>query len=274
MDTTVFYSFYHKHLTFTRRMTENPIQNEFPFHSHGAVEIVFLKSGRLSYDVDGETVTLLPGKLIAIAPGVTHRVLPHEQTDYERYSAVIHLPLLPSGALDSFRKSYYLLHCAPGGELAELFERSDRIAHEFPEESHKTLFLALATELYYLLIRKTSDEHDTASKTVNRAISYIDSHYASICRVSEISDSLYLSKNYFHKLFRGHTGKTPLEYLTARRLHAARVRVIAGEKPTLVYKECGFNDYTSFYRSYKKQYRRSPSDLSDLEVLRSELPAP
>ena len=263
METKIAFSFNHKYLTFTRRTTLREPKDVFPLHSHSMIEIVCPKSAGIAYEIDGETVALPPNVLVVVAPGISHRIVVPSGVPYDRFSVIIDLRLLPKGAVAGLLQSYLLLPCDE--ELASLFSRAERYARELPSEAHRPLFSALAIELWYLVLQKSRGEARTASETVNRALAYIDLHFAELRQIGEISDALYLSRNYFQTLFRRYTGKTPLAYLTERKLYAARLRIIGGERPTAVYKECGFDDYTSFYRSYRRQYRHAPSDLSALD---------
>ena len=264
METIKIFSFSCNEFTVTRRISQNTDPSCFPVHSHAQLEIVLCNSGRHGYAIDGNTLSLTPGSLIAISPGVPHRVLVGEE-DYDRYSVIIHPSLLPQGAIDGFKKNYLIHKISANEEIFLLFKRAERLARELPAEIHETVFHALALELYYTLINDAREEQPTESEIVNRALAYIDSNFTKIQNVSEISDSLYISKSYFHSLFRAHTKKTPLAYINERRLHLARMRILAGERISLVYRECGFCNYISFFRSYKKLYGHAPSDLSSIE---------
>ncbi len=46
----------------------------------------------------------------------------------------------------------------------------------------------------------------------------------------------------------------------------ARQLLIGGEKPTDIYALCGFNQYSNFYRAFKKYYHMSPSEFIKNEV--------
>ena len=262
METRIAFSHKQKHLLFTRRTSYGSCESDFPLHSHGLIELVLPKVGGIGYEVDGGTVMLPPNTLIVIAPGVRHRILVPPGCAYERYSVLIDLRMLPGSAIVGFGQSYVLLHCDE--ELSAIYSRAERYVRELPQDTHRTLFSALSLELYYLVLKKSRGRARTSSETVNRALAYIDLHFTEIRQIGEISDALYLSRNYFQTLFRRHTGKTPLAYLTERRLAVARLRIIGGERPTVVAKECGFDDYTSFYRGYRRQYGHAPSDLSAL----------
>jgi AraC-like DNA-binding protein len=208
--------------------------------------------------VDGKIVKMQRGDVIAIATGVPHRVMV-EEGDYERYSVVIHPKLIPKSALEEFRSSYILKKATPDNKIYRLLKKAERYSRELPREAQDIIYPALSLEIYYMMVRG-DDGGETSSEPINRALCYIEEHCAEISSISEISDMLYISKSYFHALFKEHTGKTPHVYLTERRLHLARVRILSGERPTAIYRECGFDDYTSFYRSYKARYGISPGD--------------
>ena len=60
-------------------------------------------------------------------------------------------------------------------------------------------------------------------------------------------------------LFSKYMNKTPLAYLNERRLYYANKKIAAGAKPSAIFRECGFDDYTSFFRAYKRLYGHAPS---------------
>ena len=276
MHTKIAFSYNHPLLTVTHRITEAPSQDAFPMNVHGSFEIVLCKSGRVSYMVGGLVYPLPPDTLIAIAPGVPHRILIEGAANYDRFSAIIRPGLLPKNAAARLRRSCIRLSLRAGDPIGQLFARAEDYAKGLPTEAHRPLFHALAVELFYRLLAKDNEDIESAPEgggSIDRALAYIDAHLTEIKSVSEISRALYLSTNYFHTLFRKHLGMTPLAYLTERRLALAHVRICEGEKPTALYKDCGFLEYSTFYRAYKKRYGCSPrtpcapAALGDEELL-------
>ena len=264
METEKIFSYGTSYLTVTRRITHYAEEERFSEHSHLRVEIVLCIGGTHGYMIDGKIVKMQRGDVIAIAPGVPHRVLV-EEGDYERYSVVIHPNLIPKSALKEFRSSYILKKASSDDKIYRLLKKAERYAKELPMEAQDIIYPALALEIYYMVVRGEYDEGRTTSDLVNSAINYIDQHCAEIRNISEISDMLFISKSYFHSLFKEHTNKTPHAYLNDRKLHLARIRILSGERPTAIYRECGFDDYTSFYRSYKSRYGTSPSDTASVD---------
>ena len=55
-------------------------------------------------------------------------------------------------------------------------------------------------------------------------------------------------------------GCTVWEYVIRRRIYSARQRLFLGGNVTDAYQKSGFNDYSSFFRAYKKVVGISPSE--------------
>ncbi len=49
-------------------------------------------------------------------------------------------------------------------------------------------------------------------------------------------------------------------YITQKRMIYARAQIDAGEKPTKIYADCGYKDYSSFYKAYCDFFSHSPSE--------------
>ena len=262
MPTEKIFSFNFKELTFTRRITREPEKAKFPHHSHPQFEIVVTRSEGHGSSVDGQEISLSPYDLIMIAPGVPHRVVVGDG-DYDRFSIIIHPTLLPEDKADVLSRSMIKLRLSHEDEIYRLLKKAERYAKELPESAKERIFPALTLEIYYLILSRLPSEKPTPSDIVNRSIEYMDAHFAEIKHISEIYESLYVSKSYFHSLFSRYMNKTPLAYLNERRLYCARTKIAAGAKPSSIYRECGFEDYTSFFRAYKRLYGHAPSNRDD-----------
>ena len=75
----------------------------------------------------------------------------------------------------------------------------------------------------------------------------------------EVAGALFISSSYLYRLFRESLHQSPKKYLMDKRLLAAQRKILAGGKPTIVSQECGFREYTTFYRSYCAFFGHSPS---------------
>ena len=69
----------------------------------------------------------------------------------------------------------------------------------------------------------------------------------------------FISKAQLWRSFKETTGYSPWNYITLKRLIKAKQLIESGEAPTKIFSECGFSDYTTFYRAYKKHFGHSPN---------------
>lgn len=122
-----------------------------------------------------------------------------------------------------------------------------------------TNLLPLLNEIS-LAFGSASDAEVTKSLD-NRIVSYINRHIAEDITLDDICDRFYISKAQLCRIFKKATASTVGEYITVKRLVNARQLILSGTSPTKAYLQCGFRDYSVFYRAYKKQYGEPPSKL-------------
>ena len=70
----------------------------------------------------------------------------------------------------------------------------------------------------------------------------------------------YLSRYHLMHLFKQATGYTIGNYITEKRLLLARDLLRSGTPVTSVCFDCGFKNYSTFSRAYKKYFESTPSD--------------
>ena len=93
---------------------------------------------------------------------------------------------------------------------------------------------------------------------VSQLIDYINKNLYEPLSLSRLSDKFFLSQSQLNRLFKKATGTSVWEYITIKRLIAARNRIRVGEHSGKVCISCGFKDYSSFYRMYKNRFGVSP----------------
>ena len=74
-----------------------------------------------------------------------------------------------------------------------------------------------------------------------------------------MSKDLFISKYYLCHLFKLETGISIYQYLTIKRIYYANQLLNTGIPATEACFKAGFNDYSTFYRAYKKVLKKSPT---------------
>jgi AraC-like DNA-binding protein len=148
---------------------------------------------------------------------------------------------------------------------AALFPKMDYYKRELDPETFEKLLQQLLVELFInlqLVSDARKQEEASLSPILKGALEYINDNLYTISDVEEVASALYISTSYLFYLFRTSLHQTPKKYITDKRLLAAQRRIGRGMNPTAVYKECGFREYTTFFRSYCAFFGHPPSQDS------------
>ena len=87
---------------------------------------------------------------------------------------------------------------------------------------------------------------------------YISTHLKDPLSVSDLAATFFMDKNTLTRQFKLATGMTPAECIRRKRLDAARTMISHGASITESCHECGFSDYSAFYRAFRQAYGISP----------------
>ena len=90
-------------------------------------------------------------------------------------------------------------------------------------------------------------------------LKYTDSHLEEDLSLDWAADYTGFSKYHFLRLFKDYTGMTYYDHLSHKRIQAAQKLLSTNESITNIAVRTGFNNLTSFSRSFKKLTGMSPS---------------
>ena len=245
-----------------------PDDADFTMHIHEQCEIYFFVSGDVEYLVEGSKYSLDDNYLMIMRPAEAHKPRITGNRKYERYA--INFPLS------------FVQHIDPEGRLTRAFtERSLGKMNMFgPAEIDmalvKKLFsqmccdnddytrqLTINTHLLMLLdmifraYRSESVDHQPQT-TAERILIHVNAHLFEDISIPLLAEHFYLSTSQFSRIFRQATGAAPWEYITKKRLAAAKEMIRSGHSVLSVSEHCGFKDYSVFYRAYTKHFGCSP----------------
>ena len=100
----------------------------------------------------------------------------------------------------------------------------------------------------------------TGDRRILDIMDYISGRLTEDITVEDIADACYVSRYHLMHLFKEETGYTLFAYITEKRLALARDLLKTGMSVTEVCFGCGFKNYSTFSRAYKKHFRISPSE--------------
>ncbi|MGL5755847.1 MAG: response regulator transcription factor [Paraclostridium sp.] len=106
-----------------------------------------------------------------------------------------------------------------------------------------------------------NNNNEKYSKSVNKAIEYITKNYKEHISLQDISSYVYLSHEYFSRLFKDEVGENFSSYLTNYRMKKAeKLLKTTDMKIAQVAIEVGYSNASYFSKSYKKYKGISPEE--------------
>ena len=239
-------------------------------HSHEEYELYCFLEGHANYIVEGRRYDLNPGDLIVLQKGevhlaqvsdreIYHRVGVHFGIASEDLAAI--LPLLsPFYDRPLGKFNHYPARVFPDNNWIFYLEQLNR---QKGKGTQLCYLLPLLCELkdQFVYLKQAADL--TARKDPAAPImKYINSHLAEDLSLESLSRQFYTSQTHLNRLFRKAAGTTVWEYITIKRLFKAKSLLENGISATEVCTACGFADYSTFYRAYKRRFAVSPSTHS------------
>lgn len=135
------------------------------------------------------------------------------------------------------------------------------------QKKHSTkeiLTLCKITELLAALCeiteshKETSPTRSTENTTVNKILEYLSIHFTENLTIESISQKFNIDKSYMSHLFKEHVGVSLWNYVIFRRISYFNEIVKNGTNIEEASRIAGFNNYSNFFRLYKKHTGITP----------------
>ncbi len=249
-----------------------PDKKNFSMHIHNQNEIFLFVSGKASYLVEGNEYPLSSGSVLLIRESESHAINFLGNEPYERYVVNFSssLPLLTS--LDPRRRLLSPFYDRPLG-VGNLYEPTDFHhssvlsymkamckGNDDYERSTSALayFLPMLQDISQAFTRKQTLSEAKTEHPEAEIIAYINDRLFEPLTVPQIAGHFYMSVSQLERVFKKSTHSSVWHYITVKRLSAARAKIESGSSAAAAGAECGFGDYSSFYRAYIKEYGKAP----------------
>lgn len=251
---------------------------DFRYHYHAFHKLLILIKGNVTYHIDGRAYRLEPFDIVLVHAGEVHRPQIEEGCEYERIIIYI-----SDEFIRSYRNEQYDLNACFAKaketessvlrvkslvtsrlyqticDLEEASSRQDDYAAGLYEQ---VLFLEFMIHLNRAVIddRIAYPATQAPNEKIVQVMKYIEAHLREELSIDSIAGKFYLDKYYLMHLFKEETGRTIGNYITGKRLQQADELVREGKSITEACYACGFQNYSTFSRAYRKYFGCSPKD--------------
>ena len=248
----------------------------FHYHYHDFHKILILLNGDVTYCIEGRSYDLQKNDIVLVNAGEVHKPVIHSDRPYERIIIYVSPDFLDQySEADNdlqlcFRKaseeqSHVLrVESFSGNRLGRLTAELDLsltdsdYAHEL---HHRLLFLEFLIQLNRATLHNKIEyiETSAANDKILSVLHYLNEHLTEPLSIDDIAARFYLSRYYLMHTFKEETGYSIGNYLSTKRLLLARELILSGKPVTEACYECGFRNYSTFFRAYKKCFGKSPT---------------
>lgn len=249
-------------------------------HLHECCEILFCISGGKTFFIDERIYDVEEGDVFVLNQFEAHKITSSENEDFERYVMQIH----PAFLYDSSTSETDLSRCfnIRGDNISHKISLSqkerEKILHIFRKLEHnddfcddilKNIaaieFIANVNKLFSEKNRDFTYHSKYENKTIVNAIKYINKNFNKELSLEIVAKNSYISVNELCRLFKKHTGTTVTRYIMSRRITEAKKILKNGASVSEAQERCGFSDYASFIRAFKRAVGMSPGQYKKSE---------
>lgn len=237
-------------------------------HYHDFYQIYFITKGQLLHRSAQQQVLLRSGDCFIIPPQFVHSIGKGQEApefyafsfrpDFSDASVLGLLPQLQ--APETLRLGLKL----SGGEIQAPEQLLECCLREFLQQAPgwETAVKGMLQAILVLFARAYGDAHPVSShqSAVMECIQYVDAHFREDIHLETLLSRFHFSVSGFYRAFREMTGKSFQQYLTQKRLEQACYLLRSTDLPLqTVAVQCGYGDYSVFYRAFRKHVGLNPS---------------
>jgi len=266
------YAQYKQERDFSYFHSISPGNFTIPIHNHNVNEIFLCISDNINYYVDGKTYELNKYDIIITNNKEFHRPVLRIKDTYER-------------KIIQFRKEYLSFFDIPENNPIDIYEArmsgnnnvikssdtlENNLIYYFMEIDKycdkpsgdimtRTLLLQLIIKLNTIIFESKKDKNTIKSDPkILATLEYINDHLDTVINLDLLSNKFFINKYYLCHLFKKHMGITIIDYINLKRIERAKHLLLEGVPVTDACYLVGFNDYSNFYKKFKKIVGLSP----------------
>lgn len=250
---------------------------KMPFHKHTGYELELYLSGHINLITDKATYKMHKNYLTLIPPETWHRTLSHDTlVPYERVVINIKPNILKkiSTPLTDLSKAFFT-----GGEI-NIVKLNDEQVSQYVDCCHQLIPIIysqdyaadikrrILLEKILLIANSVSplqgDLPDQNPSLITNIFNFIEANIDGDLSQQAFADHFYLDAAYIGRFFKSYIGMTLHSFVIEKRIEKAKELLMSGCSVSETCSKAGFNNYSSFIRTFKNHVGVAPGQFKKL----------
>ena len=236
--------------------------NVFPSMFHNFYEIYFLINGEVEFICGSIRKNLKPFDIVVIPAGEYHQFI-SKSHDYERCVLNVEPDLLSDKILKEAFGNKRILRLNENHRIMKHLLYLKELSQTENDDDFKTIVEAVATDIVFL-IKKTEDsaifEEIGLQRLSVEVMKYINAHYRENINLNKLADVFFVSVSTICHYFKEDFGVSIKQYILEKQMNEANYLISNGHRTQEVSALLGFENYSTFFRAYKKRFGFSPKE--------------
>jgi AraC-like DNA-binding protein len=242
-------------------------------HLHDSYEIFIPYSDNIRYFIEGHSYDLSIHDLIITNNQEIHRPTVINQEPYSRYILQFK-PFFLQGLISDGYNPLWIFNNRPKGQenlitlkepaISQLNSLIKKLEEVSVNANHKANLQKKAILIEILILLESNYKKNSKHKNLNpdpkikALILDLDQNYTKKISLDQLAGAYFLDKYHLCHLFKKNTGFSILEYIQSKRIQLAKSLIVSDISFQEISRKCGFDDYSNFYKTFKKYTSLSP----------------
>lgn len=248
------------------------------FHAHEFYEFYFFISGSLDIVLENHAYQVAPNSMLIFPPGYMHRAVIKGDGRYERLFLYVSIDCLRNMSGEGFdlldiietqvKRSHFYFQLDREFFLYIVQQVDTIIREAVYNDAAKRLinrcrFNALLARICQSISTRQEEATTNAPSLMNDLILYIQENLSDKLSLDSLAARFYISKYHLLHEFKAYTNTSLYRYILTKRIILAKKLLLTGTSSGDVCLQCGFSDYSAFYKAFRKETNLSPRQYTE-----------
>jgi len=243
---------------------EEPRDHMYYKHMHPFCELLLFVEGDMDFCIGGEYYHLQPYDLLLIPQGTYHYGKLRTAARYENYVIDFYSTILPPEKMKVLFSAPTVFNIGGDPQQLRFFKLLDSYHEMYDTSDFMICAECLVREILMYCCytsRASSPVLRERNSLVHTILDYIDGHLEEKLDVDILAEHMNLSRSHIQNIFSRSMQIGLKQYIIQKKILAAQNDLSNGMSATAIAAKYHFNDYSTFYRQYKKTFGQTPSSV-------------